>query len=127
MNFFNKQTYAVLLQVKQVAIMVPGLSTTSSLSNLSTPTPPTSSTQDVEGSIPDPASIECESEDKQERRDRCVTQPIKQCRCRRVSEQKLKVRDKYGETRYLAACFEKIEDMMREDADKDGEQVFNVT
>ena len=59
-----------LLQVKQVAMMVPGLSTMSSLSSLSTRTPPTSSsTQDVEGSIPDPASIECESEDRQVRRD----------------------------------------------------------
>ena len=36
-----------LLQVKQVAIKVPGLSTTSPLSSLSTPPPPTSSTQDV--------------------------------------------------------------------------------
>ena len=52
-------------QVKQVAIMVPGLSTTSSLSSLSTPTPPKSSTQEIKGSIPDPASIECESEDSQ--------------------------------------------------------------
>ena len=48
-----------LLQVKQVAIMVPSLSTTSSLSSLSTPTPPTS----------DPASIECESEERQVRGD----------------------------------------------------------
>ena len=33
---------------------------------------------------------------------RCVIQPIVQCRCKRVSEQKLKVHDKYGETRYSA-------------------------
>ena len=32
---------------------------------------------------------------------RRVTQPIKQCRRKRVSEQRLKVHDKYGETRYL--------------------------
>ena len=41
----------------QVPIMVPGLSTSSSPSDSSTPTPPTSSTQDMENSIPDPASI----------------------------------------------------------------------
>ena len=58
-----------LLHVKQVAFMISGLSTTSSLSSLCTPTPPTSSTQDVKGSIPDPASIECESEDRQVRGD----------------------------------------------------------
>ena len=69
MKSFNKQTYAVLLPVKQVAIMVPGWSTTSSLSSLCTSTPPTSSTQDAKGSIPDPASIECESEDRQLRGD----------------------------------------------------------
>ena len=58
-----------LLNVKQVALMVSGLSTTSSLSSLSTHTPPTSSAQDVKGSIPDPASIECEIEDRQVRGD----------------------------------------------------------
>ena len=68
MNFFHKQTYAV--HHKQVANMVPGLSTTYSLSSLSTLTPPTS-TQDIEGSISDPASIECDSEDRQVRGDPC--------------------------------------------------------
>ena len=33
---------------------------------------------------------------------RHVTQPIKQCRRKRVSKQKLRVHDKYGETRYLS-------------------------
>ena len=46
-----------------------------------------------------------------------MTQPIKQCRRKRVSEQKLRVHDKYGETRY----------MMLGDADEDFGQVFNVT
>ena len=50
-------------------IMVPGLSTSSSPSDSSTPAPPTSSTQDIEGSIPDPASIGSESEDRLARRD----------------------------------------------------------
>ena len=68
MNFFHKQTYAVYH--RQVANMLPGLSTTSSLSSLSTPTSPTS-TQDIEGSIPDPASIESDSEDRQVRGDPC--------------------------------------------------------
>ena len=58
-----------LSQVKQVALMVLGLSTMSSLSSLSTPTFPTSSTLDVKGPIPDPASIECESDDREVRRD----------------------------------------------------------
>ena len=48
-------------------IVVPGLSTTSSPST-SPPTPPTSSTQEIEGSIPHPASVECESADRQARR-----------------------------------------------------------
>ena len=52
-----------------VPIVVPGLSTTASPSSSSTPTPPTSSTQDVEGSIPDPASIGGESEDRLARED----------------------------------------------------------
>ena len=49
--------------------MVPGLSTVSSLSSLFTPAPPTSSKQDAKGSIPNPALIECESEDRQVRGD----------------------------------------------------------
>ena len=48
-------------------IVVTGLSTTSSPST-SPPTPPTSSTQEIEGSIPHPTSIECESADRQARR-----------------------------------------------------------
>ena len=52
-EFVQQADVRRLLQVKQVAVMVLGLSTTSSLSSLSTPTPSTSSTQDVEGSIPD--------------------------------------------------------------------------
>ena len=58
---------------------------------------------------------------------RGVTQPIKQCGRKRVSEQKLRIHDKYGETRYLAIFQEIFEDMMRRDADKDCEQVFHVT
>ena len=50
-----------------VPIVVTGLSTTSSSTSSSTPTPPTSATQDIEDSIPDPAPIECESEDRQAR------------------------------------------------------------
>ena len=68
MNFFHKQTYAV--HYRQVTNMVPGLSTTSSFSSLSTPTSPTS-TQDIEGSRQDPASIECDSEERQVRGDPC--------------------------------------------------------
>ena len=67
-----------LSQVKQVAIMVLGLSTMSSLSSLSTPTFPTSSTLDVKGSIPDPASIECESEDREVWRDPYCTPTIQE-------------------------------------------------
>ena len=52
-----------------VPIVVPGLSTTASPSSSSTPTPPTSSTQDVEGSIPDLASTGSESEDRLARED----------------------------------------------------------
>ena len=50
-----------------VPIVVPGLSTTSSSTSSSTLTPPTSATPDIEDSIPDPAPIECESEDRQAR------------------------------------------------------------
>ena len=106
--------------------MVPGLSTTSSLSSLSTLTLRTSSKQDVEGSIPDlqhqsNARVRIDNHGETRR----VTQPIKQRRRERVSEQKLRVHDKYGETRYSA--FFSFEDMMRGDAAKDCEQVFNVT
>ena len=113
-----------LLRVKEVAIMVPGLSTTSSLSSLSTPTPPTSSTQDVGGSIPDPASIERESEDRQARGD-SSRNPTNQAMSMQES-QRTKVESSW-QVRWdpLLSIF--FEDMMRGDADKDCEQVFNVT
>ena len=50
-------------------IVVHGLPTMSAPSCSSTPTPPSSSTQDIEGSIPDPASIGSESEDRLARED----------------------------------------------------------
>ena len=56
------------------------------------------------------------------RETRIVTQPIKQCRRKGVSEQKLRIHDKYGETRFFF-----FEDMMRDGDDKDCEQVLNVT
>ena len=113
-----------LLQVKQVAIMVPGLSTTSSLSSLSTPTPPTSSTQDVEGSIHQHQSNVRVRIDKHGET-RCVTQPIKQCRCKRVSEQVESSWQARGDP--LRSIFWNFEDMMPGDADEDCEQVFHVT
>ena len=71
-EFVQQADLRRLLQVKPVAIMVPGLSTMSSLSSLSTRAPPTSSTQNDKGSIPDPALTECESEDRQVRETRIV-------------------------------------------------------
>ena len=58
-----------LLQVKPVAIAVPGLSTTSSLSSSSGTSLPTSLPQESIGSTPIPALIECESADEQARGD----------------------------------------------------------
>ena len=71
------------------------------MSSLSTPTPPTSSTQvpKVRYQIQHQSNVRVRIDKHGETR--CVTQPTKQCRCKRVSEQKLRIHDIYGETRYL--------------------------
>ena len=56
---------------------------------------------------------------------RIVTEPIKQGRRKKVSEQKLRIHDKYREPRIFLYIF--LEGMMRGDADKDCEQVFIVS
>ena len=91
--------------------------------------PPTLLPHESSGSTPIPALIECESADEQARGDPSATQPIKKCRRKRVSEQKLRVHDKYGEIRYLVIFFsiKKLKTWCGRDADKDCGQVFNVT
>ena len=58
-----------LLQVKPVALVVLGLSTTSCSSSSSGTSPPTSEPQKSTGSTPILALIECESADEQPRRE----------------------------------------------------------
>ena len=60
-----------------------------------------------------PALIEWKVQTSKHGETRRVTQPIKQCRRQRVSEQKLRVHDKYGETRYQHFFKTYFEDMMR--------------
>ena len=68
-EFVQQADLRRLLQVKPVAVVVPGLSTTSCSSSSSGTSPPTSSSQESTGWTPIPASIECESADEQARRD----------------------------------------------------------
>ena len=74
-----------LLQVKPIAIVVPGLSTTSCSSSSSGTSPPTSLPQESTGSTPIPALIECESADEQARRDPSRNPTNQECRRERVA------------------------------------------
>ena len=82
----------------------------------------------VKDSIPDPAAIECESEDRQARRDP-LRNPTNQAMSMQES-QRTKVENSWH-LRWdpLPSTFSKkiFEDRMRRDAEKDCEQVFNVT
>ena len=103
-----------LLQVKPVAIVVPGLSMTSCSSSSSGTSPPTSLPQESTGSTRIPALIECESAEEQARRDQS-----------RNPTKKLRVHDKYGETRY--SSFDFFQKYRRHGMLIRTEQVFNVT